>query len=76
MMLLNQRTQKPPVFLGLIFVHMHKATENYDFFFHSINSLQPELRPLTAYGTDGETALVNALLMNFPSAVGLRCYLT
>ena len=77
LMLINPRTQKPPVFLGPVFVHMHmrRATENYDYSFHSINSLQPELRSLKAYGTDGEIPLLNALVMNYPLAVGLRCYL-
>ena len=37
--------------------------------------LCPALKELAAFGTDGEDALVKALLMQFPNAVHLRCFL-
>ena len=37
--------------------------------------LRPSLRNLTAFGTDGELALVEACHSQFRSAVHLRCWL-
>lgn len=41
------------------------------FFVHSLF----KLHNLNAYRTDGEPALLSALVINFPIATGLRCYL-
>ena len=37
--------------------------------------LAPQLENLIAFGTDGETALAEALSENFPQAIHLRCFL-
>ena len=40
-----------------------------------MSSLAPQLENLIAFGTDGETALAEALSENFPQAIHLRCFL-
>ena len=71
----NCRTSNSPVFLGPAFIHMERRTQDYQSFFSSLLKLEPCLRDLKAYGTDGEAALTGALESCFPHAISLRCFI-
>ena len=74
-LLKNRNTNKSPVFVGPIFIHHTKKKETYAQFFAKLKNLAPELENLIAFGTDGETALSDALADNYPRAIHLRCFL-
>ena len=63
-----------PVVMGPLLVHFSKTEEIYTAFFQTLLRLRPSLSLLKAYGTDGETALCNALGKVFPEATSLRCF--
>ena len=73
--IIRRTTRKNPVFLGPIFIHMQRRFEDYYYFFTTLLKHAPTLCMLGAYGTDGELALVKALALSFPNAVGLRCFI-
>ncbi|XP_031565581.1 uncharacterized protein LOC116300780, partial [Actinia tenebrosa] len=74
-MLLLKESQESPVFLGPSFIHMQQTTQNYYGFLSYLIGKKPVLQNLKAYGSDGEIALINALLAAFPEAIGLRCFI-
>lgn len=61
-----------PILLGPVLVHFSKTEEAYTAFFQTLLRLRPGISKLKAYGTDGETALCNALQSVFPQATPLR----
>lgn len=63
-----------PVMIGPILIHFSKVKNVYKTFFETLLQERPGLRALRAYGTDGETALIDALQPSFPRALGLRCF--
>ena len=65
---------KFPIALGPLLIHYSKTEEVYTAFLQSLLRLRPGLSCLKAYGTDGETALCNALEKTFPQAISLRCF--
>ena len=75
LMLYSRATSKHPVTIGPIFVHVKKDCTAYHFFTSSLVGQRPSLRNVRAFGTDGESALANALSASFPSAVHMRCFL-
>ena len=61
---------------GPVFIHTEKNYESYYHFFATLLKLEPKLTAIHAVGTDGEQALVNALVAVFPSGlVHLQCFL-
>lgn len=64
-----------PVMVGPIFIHQRKKFETYYFFASSLVGLNPNVRHLKAFGTDGEMALSNAFHTVFNKAVHIRCFL-
>ena len=64
-----------PTMMGPLLIHQRKTFSTYHFFISRLVGLRPELRGVQAFGTDGEEALSNALGLEFPSAVHLRCFL-
>lgn len=70
----SKRTQKHPVFLGLILIHQRMNMEAYSYFAHHIQILFPSLIGIKALGTDGELALAGAFLHALPNAIHLRCF--
>ena len=64
-----------PNLIGPILIHQRKQFSNYHYFTSTLVGLRPSLRNLTAFGTDGEAALVQACVSQFPTAIHLRCWL-
>lgn len=71
----QEHSSPHPNLLGPILIHQRKQFSNYQYFTSTLVGLRPSLRNLTAFGTDGEAALVQACSSQFPSAVHLRCWL-
>ena len=63
-----------PVFVGPVCIHKTKDTQSYYNFLSTLIAKNNKLRKMKAIGTDGETALSNAVLMAFENAVHLRCF--
>lgn len=63
-----------PVIMGPLLVHFSKTEEIYTAFYQTLLRLRPGLSSVKAYGTDGETALCNALDKVFHEATSLRCF--
>ncbi len=60
--------------MGPILIHQRKQFRNYNYFFSTLNGLNQELEAVKAIGTDGEKALVDAAIRNFPQAAHVRCF--
>jgi hypothetical protein len=72
----NKTTGVSPTFIGPIFVHTEKNFEAYHHFFSTLVKLEPKLLAIRAVGTNGEQALINAILAVFPEdIVHLRCFI-
>ena len=69
------RKREQPVMFGPLFIHQCKNFVTYNFFFSQLVGLRPSLKDLRGFGTDGETALENALHTQFKLALHLRCFL-
>lgn len=63
-----------PIILGPLLIHYSKTEEVYTTFFRTLVRLRPGISLLKANGTDGETALCNALVKTFCQAIPLRCF--
>ena len=66
------RKREQPVMFGPLFIHQCKNFVTYNF---QLVGLHPSLKDLRGFGTDGETALENALHTQFKLALHLRCFL-
>ncbi len=73
LLLLSRKTQKPPVFIGPVLIHYKKTFATYLFFASSLVGLRRELAGVKCFGTDGETALIDAFQHGFPSSIHLTC---
>ena len=71
----NGNINSHPVMMGPLLVHQKKAFSSYHFFISSLVGLRPALKNVQSFGTDGEQALINALSIQFPSAIHVRCFL-
>ena len=74
LLLQNIRDGNSPLLLGPILVHYRKQFRNYNYFFSTLVGLKQEVGEVKAVGTDGEKALVDAVLRNFPKVVHIRCF--
>ena len=72
----NKNTKKSPTFFGPMFVSTEKTYESYYFFFSTLLKLEPKLSKVIAVGTDGEQAIVKAIMATFHNeVVHLRCFI-
>lgn len=71
----KEHTSEHPNFIGPVLIHQRKQFSNYHYFNSTIVGLRGSLNNLTAFGTDGELALVQACHSQFPQAIHLRCWL-
>ena len=62
----------PPVFLGPILIHYRKNFASYHFYASSLVGLR-QLEGVRVFGTDGESALVNAFTHEFRFSIHLYC---
>ena len=65
-LLKNRISNKSPVFDGPIFYTSHEKERHLCTDFAKLKNVVPELENLIVFGTDGETALSDALADNFP----------
>ena len=75
MILETERSKNHPIFLGPILIHFRKNFSTYLYFASTLIGLQRDLEKLKAFGTDGETALVDAFSHEFGFAIHLSCAL-
>ena len=74
MQLESQETGKEPVLIGPVMICSKKTRETYQCLFQKMTNVCPELRnTLKAYRSDGESALIKALDLEFPFAYGFLC---
>ena len=72
--LLSRESGKEPILIGPVMICTKKNRETYQHLFQKITNACPELRnTLKAYGSDGESALIKALELEFPFAFGFLC---
>ena len=74
LMLRKKSNGEHPVFIGPCLIHMQQNTETYYSFLSCLIGKKSSLRDLKAYGSDGEVALLNALVAALPDSIGLRCF--
>ena len=74
LLLVNRISGQPPVMAGLM-IHRKKERIAYRAFANFIASLNPKLRSIRAFGTDGEANLYNAFKDKYPNPHRLLCYI-
>ena len=62
-----------PLLLGPVLIHQTKTFHAFYYFASTLVHLNPKLKDIRAFGTDGEVELIKAFQMAFTSAVHLRC---
>lgn len=72
--LCNRKTGKSPVMLGPMLVHQKKDTQSYFFLASSLARLNPNLKDIQAIATDGEKAIGEGFLLQFPNVKPLLCF--
>ena len=75
LLLTTRRYGKPPVFLGPVLVHYRKNFASFLFFASSLVGLKRSLEAIRVFGTDGESALVDAFAHEFRFAIHLYCFI-
>ena len=75
LLLVTRRYGKHPVFLGPVLVHYRKNFASFLFFASSLVGLRKSLEGLRVFGTDGESALVEAFAHEFRFALHLYCFI-
>ena len=75
LLLIDRKTKKHPSLLGPMFIHQKKDKNTYRSFTECIAQEVPKFRDLCFFGTDGETALIDAMKESAPNAGNLRCFL-
>lgn len=64
LLLQDPRTKHTTILLGPILVHSHKLFRTYNYFLSTLIGLKPELAGIKEVGSDGEKALVEAIIRN------------
>ena len=75
LMLVDITSKKHPTMAGPVLVHQRKHFAAFNYFASTLVSFNMKLQGLLAFGTDGDEALIEAFLHNFPFAIQLRCFL-
>ena len=73
LLLHSKRTGKPLVFVGPALIHYRKTFTTYLHFLTTLIGLRRELANIQCFGTDGETALIDACKQAFMQGVSLIC---
>ena len=73
LLLVSLRSGKSPLLLGPVLVHYRKDFRTFLYFASTLVGLCPQLERLQAFGTDGETALIDAMAHEFGFATHLLC---
>ncbi|KAL9982941.1 hypothetical protein ACROYT_G005056 [Oculina patagonica] len=73
LLLENRRDGKHPALVGPVLVHHKKTAQSYKYLCTNLTSLNPTTKNLLAFGTDDETALIQAFEETFDCAVHLLC---
>ena len=68
-----RRSGTHPAFIGPTMIHYRKTFSSYLFFSSTLVGLRHSLAALKSFGTDGESALIQAFQQLFPSAIHLLC---
>ena len=72
--LVSRENAKEPILIGPVMICTKKNRETYQHLFQKITNACLDLRnTMKAYGSDGESALIKALELEFPFAVGFLC---
>ena len=72
--LVSWENGKEHILIGPVMICTKKNRETYQHLFQKITNACPDLRnTMRAYGSDGESALIKALELEFPFAVGFLC---
>lgn len=72
--LLTRRDDKHPTMIGPLLLSQRKAYDTYNFFFSKLAGLNPNIRGILAFGTDGEEGLIQAMSSTMNYAIQLRCF--
>ena len=75
LMLEDITTQKNPSLLGPVLIHQRMDFSTFNYFSSTLVGFSKRLRNLSAFGTDGQEALIDAFSHCFPNAVQLRCFI-
>ena len=74
MQLRSRETGKEPVLVGPVMICSKKDRETYQCLFQKMTNVCPDLRnKLKAYGSDGESALIKTLDLEFPFSYSFLC---
>jgi hypothetical protein len=73
LLLTCKRSGTHPAFIGPAMIHYRKTFSTYLFFTSTLVGLRQSLSNLRSFGTDGESALIQACQHSFPSAIHLLC---
>ena len=68
-------TGEHTTFVGPLFLHYHKNVSCYNSFSSGLTGLNKKLSIICAFGTDGETALIEAFHQQCRNAVHLTCFI-
>ena len=71
---LVKSTGEHPTFVGPLFLHYRKNFSCYNSFSSGLTGLNKNLSNIRAFGTDGETALIEAFQQQCRNAVHLTCF--
>ena len=63
-----------PTFVGPLFLHFHKTFVCYNSFSAGLTGLNKNLTNILSFGTDGESALIEAFRKQCPFAIHLTCF--
>ena len=74
LLLHSKRMDKPPVMLGPTMIHYRKTIPTYMFLASCMISSNRNLEGLLAFGTDGETPLIDTFSHAFKGAVHVICF--
>lgn len=70
----DRKTGKSPTMLGPMLVHQRKDTQSYFFLASSLVRLNSNTKRIQAIGTDGEKAIGEGFLLQFPNVKHLLCF--
>ena len=73
MLLTSRQSQQYPALIGPVLIHYKKTFATYLFFIDSLIGMRRELSSVMCFGTDGETALIDAFQHAMPNRLHLLC---
>ena len=75
LMLEDITTRKNPSLLGPVLIHQRMDFSTFNYFSSTLVGFNKKLRNLSAFGTDGQEALIDAFSHCFANAIQLRCFI-